>query len=58
MKPLGLSLKPGLLAAIGAVSLTACAGGITVSRENVAQSYLPEELYPCQEIFLLSGCWT
>jgi hypothetical protein len=38
-------LKPGLVAAVAAVTLAACAGGVTVSRENVAQSYLPEELY-------------
>lgn len=38
-------LKSGLVTAITAVTLAACAGGTTVSRENVAQSYLPEELY-------------
>lgn len=38
-------LKPGLFTAIAAVTLAACAGGVTVSRENVAQNYLPEELY-------------
>lgn len=37
--------KPGLVTAIAAVTLAACAGGVTVSRENVAQGYLPEELY-------------
>ncbi len=39
------SLKPGLITAAAAVTLAACAGGVTVSRENVAQNYLPEELY-------------
>jgi len=38
-------LKPGLLTAAAAVALAACAGGVTVSRENVAHSYAPEELY-------------
>ncbi len=40
-------LKPGLMTAAAAIALTACAtfGGVTISRENVAQSYLPEELY-------------
>ena len=38
-------LKLGLLGAVAAVSLAACAGGTTVSRVNIAQSYLPEELY-------------
>ena len=38
-------LKPGLITAFATVTLAACAGGVTVSRENVAHSYLPEELY-------------
>ena len=38
-------LKPVLLAAFAAVSLAACAGGTTVSRVHIAQSYLPIELY-------------
>ncbi len=38
-------LKPGLLTAFAVVSLAACAGGTTVSRVHIAQSYLPEELY-------------
>ena len=38
-------LKPVLLTAFAAVSLAACAGGTTVSRVHIAQSYLPEELY-------------
>ena len=42
-------LKPGLMAAIAAVTLATgaggAAGGVTVSRENIAYSYLPEELY-------------
>ncbi len=40
-----VGLKPGLLAIVGAVTLAACAGGVTVARENIATSYLPEELY-------------
>ena len=42
-----LQLKyPGRgLLAVTAVTLAACAGGTTVSRVNIAQSYLPEELY-------------
>ncbi len=40
-----LHLKPGLVTAIAAVTLMACAGGTTVSRVHIAQSYLPEELY-------------
>ncbi|MCZ6509441.1 MAG: hypothetical protein O7A62_02525 [Alphaproteobacteria bacterium] len=38
-------LKPGLVTALAAVTLAACAGGVTVSREDVALGYLPEELY-------------
>ena len=42
-------LKRGALTAIAAIGLAACAGGIasgvTVSREDVHTSYLPEELY-------------
>lgn len=38
-------LKPGLVTAAAALTLAACAGGVTVSREDVAQNYLPEELY-------------
>lgn len=38
-------LKPGLVTAIAAVTLAACAGGVTVSRDDVSTSYLPEELY-------------
>jgi len=38
-------LKPVLLTAFATVSLAACAGGTTVSRVHIAQSYLPEELY-------------
>lgn len=38
-------LKPGLVTAIAAVTLAACAGGVTVSRDDVAMNYDPEELY-------------
>lgn len=38
-------LKPALLATMAAVALAACAGGVTVSRDDVATSYQPEELY-------------
>ncbi len=38
-------LKPGLVTALAAMTLAACAGGVTVSREDVARGYLPEELY-------------
>ena len=38
-------LNPVLLAAFAVVSLAACAGGTTVSRVHIAQSYLPIELY-------------
>ena len=38
-------LKPGLVGALAAVTLAACAGGTTVSRVNIAHSYLPDELY-------------
>jgi len=38
-------LKPGLITTIAAVTLAACAGGVTVSRDDVATSYQPEELY-------------
>lgn len=38
-------LKPGLLAIVAAVTLTACAGGVSVMREDVAMGYDPEELY-------------
>ncbi len=38
-------LKPGLVSAFAAVTLAACAGGTTVSRVNIAHSYLPDELY-------------
>ena len=37
--------NPALLAALLAVSLAACAGEQTVSRVDLATSYLPEELY-------------
>lgn len=45
MKTRLLRLKPGLLTAFAAVSLAACASGATVSRVNIAHSYLPDELY-------------
>ncbi len=38
-------LKPGLVTALAAVTLAACAGGVTVTRDDVATSYQPEELY-------------
>ena len=38
-------LKPGLITAVAALTLAACAGGVSVSRNDVTQSYLPEELY-------------
>lgn len=38
-------IKAGLLAIISVVTLTACTSAVTVSRQNVAQNYLPEELY-------------
>jgi hypothetical protein len=38
-------LKPSLLTAVAAVALAACAGSVTVSRDDVATSYQPEELY-------------
>ena len=44
-----LHLKQGVLAAIAAITVAACAaggsGGVTVSRDDVDTSYLPEELY-------------
>jgi hypothetical protein len=45
MKTRLTGLKPALVTAAAAVTLAACAGGVTVSRENVAQGYEPEELY-------------
>ena len=45
MKTRHLHLKPGLIAAAAAITLAACAGGTTVSRDSVDPSYLPEELY-------------
>ena len=38
-------LKPGLITAVAALTLAACAGGVSVSRNDVAPGYLPEELY-------------
>lgn len=38
-------LKPGFVMAAAALTLAACAGGVMVMRENVAQNYEPEELY-------------
>ncbi len=38
-------LNPLFLATIAALGLAACAGGNTVSRVDIAHSYLPEELY-------------
>lgn len=38
-------LRLASVTAAAAVTLAACAGGVTVSRENVAQGYEPEELY-------------
>lgn len=37
-------LKPGLVTAVVAVSLAACAGGVNVSHKNVAHSYEPKAL--------------
>ncbi|MFT5181406.1 MAG: hypothetical protein ACI8S3_001290 [Alphaproteobacteria bacterium] len=38
-------LKLASVTAAAAVTLAACAGGVTVSRENVDQGYEPDELY-------------
>lgn len=38
-------LKPGLITAAAVAALAACAGGVTVSRDDVSTSYEPAELY-------------
>lgn len=38
-------LKASLVTTIAAVALVACAGGVTVAREDIATSYEPNELY-------------
>ena len=45
MKTRFARLKPGLVTAAAAVTLAACAGGVTVSHDSVTASYEPEELY-------------
>ena len=39
------SIKQSMVPVVAVMALTACAGATTVSRENIAHSYLPEELY-------------
>ena len=44
MIPILSHLKLNLVTAIAAASLAACASGVTVSHENIARSYQPNEL--------------